>query len=429
MTARPSRRHRGLVLVLLALIALATFPFVSTAIHVAAADQITVNIDEANSDFPNGVTFKLDAEGQRKISRIELLYRTADSETLNLEVPDFKPAKNIDLTHPLDLRINFEPAGIDITYHWRLIDDRGNALETEPKTLLWFDNRFDWQSVSSADVTVYAYNQNTAFSNIILESAQRTVDRLKVEYDVDPVKPIRIWVYNSGRDYAKTQPINGIEWSGGSAPIGLDLIHAVVGEGNKREVARIIPHEVSHQMLYQATENPFNNPPLWFDEGLAVLNQEVGKDDFAAVVRDAAAKGRLFSVRALSSNFPYDAADAHLAYAESHEIIRFIIAQFGEDKLRAIILAFREGVSHDDALRMGIGIDTDELDRRWKASLNYPGDQPRATGTTRDSSDWSDFVGIGLASGTLVLVIALLVVGLFRLSTHRRPRQRPAHLG
>ncbi|MEA2582036.1 MAG: hypothetical protein QOF33_121, partial [Thermomicrobiales bacterium] len=121
--------------------------------------------------------------------------------------------------------------------------------------------------------------------------------------------------------------------------------------------------------------------------------------------------------------------DAHLAYAESYEIIRFIIAQFGEDKLRAIILAFREGVSHDDALRTGIGIDTDELDQLWKASLNYPGDQPRATGTTRDSSDWSNFVGTGLASGTLVLVIALLVVGLFRLSTHRRPRQRPAHLG
>ncbi len=141
------------------------------------------------------------------------------------------------------------------------------------------------------------------------------------------------------------------------------------------------------------------------------------------MVENAAEKGRLFSIRALNSNFPYDPADASLAYAESYSIVRFIIDEFGEDKLATIIAAYREGVSHDEALVKTIGVDIDELDRLWKERLDYPGDQPRGTGTTRDDpSRWTDFFSTGLASGALVLVFVLLIAGFFRFFAARRPR-------
>ena len=68
-------------------------------------------------------------------------------------------------------------------------------------------------------------------------------------------------------------------------------------EGGTREVGRVIPHEVSHQLLYQATKNPFNSPPTWLDEGLAVSNQESGNEDSPALLKDATEKGHLFSIR------------------------------------------------------------------------------------------------------------------------------------
>jgi hypothetical protein len=429
MSARPVTVLRGVRLIVLLLLTLALVPFAPALHRAQAADPISVTTDEASLDFPNGIDFKLDAQGDRKIQRIELLYQAADLETLNLEVPDFKPAKHVDLTHQLDFRVNYEPSGIDITYHWRLTDDQGNITETDPKTLLWSDNRFEWQPVTSHDVTVYGYRNNDAFDKIILDSAQSTVDRLKLTYGVETVTPIRIWVYNSKKDFSATQQGNSSEWIAGTAYPQLHVILAILPEGNKQEVGRVVPHEISHQLLYQATRNPFNGPPTWLDEGLAVFNQDNGNEDFPAMVNDAAEKGHLFSIRALNSNFPYDAADATLAYAESYSIVQFIIATYGEDKLATVIAAYRDGLSHDEALRRGIGVDIDKLDRLWKESLDYPGNKPRATGTTRETSRWTDFFGSGLASGTLIIVIVLLVVGLFRLTSTRRVGHHAPRLG
>ena len=109
-------------------------------------------------------------------------YRAADRETLNLEIPAFKKGTHVELTHELDFRVNYQPSGIDITYFWRLTDDQGAVVETDEQTLLWYDNRFEWESETSSDVTVYSYRDNQAFAKIILDSAQSTVDRLKVEF-------------------------------------------------------------------------------------------------------------------------------------------------------------------------------------------------------------------------------------------------------
>lgn len=429
MSGRPRVDLRGFSLVGLLFIALALLPVTPVSYRARAATAITVTTDEATSDFPNGIDFKLEARGDRPIQRIELLYRVADLETLNLEVPAFTPAQHVALTHQLDFRVNFQPSGIDVTYHWRLVDDQGNLTETDAKTLLWSDNRFTWQAVSSQDVTVYGYRNNDTFDKIVLNSAQSTVDKIKVTYGVENVTPIRIWVYNSKKDFTATQQGNSSDWVAGTAFPQLHVILAILPEGNQREVGRVVPHEISHQLLYQATKNPFNGPPTWFDEGLAVLNQDNGNEDFPAMVKDAAAKGHLFSIRALNSNFPYDPADAALAYAESYSVVRFIIETYGQDKLAAIIAAYRDGVSHDEALRRGIGVDLNELDRLWKQSLNYPGDKPRTTGTTRDTSQWTDDVGTGFAGAALVTVIGLLAVRTSRITSSRRLRHHVSRLG
>lgn len=397
---------------------------------VSAADTITIVKNEAVPDFPNGLIFTLqaDAARDRQIDKVELLYRAADRETLNLEIPAFKKGANVEVTHELDFRVNFQPTGIDITYFWRLTDDQGTVVETDEQTLLWYDNRFEWESLTSADVSVYSYRQNQAFAQIILDSAQSTVDRLRSEFGLETVAPIRIWVYNSGKDFASAQQGNSSEWIAGTAYPQLHVILAVLPEGNKQEVGRVVPHEISHQMLYQATENPFNAPPTWLDEGFAVRNQDTGNDDDQAMVENAAEKGQLFSVRALNSNFPYDPTDSVLAYAESFSIVNFLIDTYGEDTFATLIAAYRTGVSHDEAMKLATGIDLDELDRLWKENLNYPGDQPRSAGTSTSSSGWDQIIGPGLASGSLILLAILVIVGVFRISARRRHPHPLEHL-
>lgn len=408
-TAGPLFRSLAVVIVLVVLARALMAPS-------AAAQGVTVTTNAATSNFPDGIELKLEADSAEPITHIELLYQTADLETLNLAVPDFQPGTHVEITHLLDFRLNYQPSGVDITYRWRFTDDQGVVTETAPTSLLWSDNRFDWQTVSSDNVTVYAYNQNEAFNKIILDSAQSTVDRLSKEFGVQQTAPIRIWVYNSQRDFEATQQGNSSHWVAGTAYPQLHVILAILPEGNKREVGRVIPHEISHQLLNQATKNPFNAPPTWLDEGLAVFNQDNGNEDFPAMVENAAEKGHLFSIRALNSSFPYDAADAALAYAESYSVVRFILDRYGEAGLAAVIRAYPQGVSHDDALRMGIGVDIDELDRLWKESLNYPGDTPRGAGSTQPvsgtgSAGNDDFpIGLGLAAAAVICALLLGLV-------------------
>jgi len=392
------------------------------------AAAMSVAQSGATEHFPQGFTFTLTADAPAGFKQVQLLYTTAGEETLNLALPPFSPGPHIQISYPLDLQTNYLPPGVDLTYHWRLTDSAGNVLETPPQSVLWEDTRFNWSSVHTSQVTVYTYAGDADFANYMLNMSQQTIDKLQPLYGVSHSRPIRIWVYNSTQDFAGSQAPNSETWIAGASYPGLYLVLAIIPDGNKSEAGRIIPHETSHQVLFQATQNPFNLTPTWLDEGLAVSNQLTGTAGMAATVQEAAAQGRLFSIRALNSAFPYDPNDATLAYAESLSIVTFINHHFGPAKMAALIAVYRQGVSYEQAIQEALGVTQAQLDQEWKASLGYKGDSGTSGGLASDRHGGSPIFGDGalgdLASGALIMaVVALLGVagGLFALRRVRHP--------
>ncbi len=138
----------------------------------------------------------------------------------------------------------------------------------------------------------------------------------------------------------------------------------------------MIPHEVSHLILDQATENPWNSPPNWLDEGLAVYNQETPDSDLPGILDEAVDDGELIPVRALSSSFPVDPDQAYLSYAESHSIVTYIIEELGESELAELIAIFREEVSYDEAVERALGMSVEELDAELEGMARLRGRQP-----------------------------------------------------
>ncbi len=172
-------------------------------------------------------------------------------------------------------------------------------------------------------------------------------------------------------------PPNSAEWIGGQAHPDLGLIVTGIqpGSGAAAEIRRVIPHEISHLLLYQATKNPYGGPSHWLDEGLAVYNQESPDASLKPILERAVKGGALLPVRALNSNFPLDPNEARLSYAESVSLVEFIIARYGDAKLGELLRSFRDELSYDEALRRTLGVDADGLDREWKASIGYGGDR------------------------------------------------------
>src|SRR6185312_736627 len=111
------------------------------------------------------------------------------------------------------------------------------------------------------------------------------------------------------------------------------------GSDPMSEIERILSHEAVHLIVHQATENPFNEPPPWLDEGLATYYQAVADPRFGPVLQHAVSSGTLIPIKALNSSFPDDANQALQSYAESESIVNFILKTKGNDGMSALLHA------------------------------------------------------------------------------------------
>jgi hypothetical protein len=383
----------------------------------------------AKPEFPNRIVFTLKAEADVEIREARLFYRPAQAEITNLSQAEVTPGRAIDLTHNVDMRTRYLPPGLDIVYYWSLTDAQGQSHDTAPQTFLYQDGRYAWRSLTGGQVTIYYYAGNEDFGRDLLDTALRTIARLGQRFGVAGNDPIHIVVYGSTRDFAQSLPPNSAEWIGGQAHPDLGLIVTGIqpGGGAAAEIRRIIPHEVSHLLLYQATTNPYGGPSHWLDEGLAVYNQESPDTTLKPLLDRAVKSGALLPVRALNSNFPLDPNEARLSYAESVSIVEFIIAKYGDAKLGELLRSFRDELSSDEALLRTLGVDTDGLDREWKASLKYGGDKAGAEiGPVAPTATPLDrllpLLGVALPIAALLLV----VLGALTIRWLRGPRPLPA---
>jgi Peptidase MA superfamily len=384
------------------------------------AGSAVVKRDEVKPDFPKGLTFTFEATATQPITRVDLLYRATIEETLSLSQPTVKPGTDVSLTQTVDLETAGVPPGIGLLYHWRIYEADGGLTETPEKPVAWTDTRFNWTTLQGQDVTVYAYNNDQSFNQAVLDRAEQTIASLATDFGARPKRPIRIWVYNSANDFSGALAPNSEPWIAGAAFPWYGLILAILPDGDMSEVARIIPHEMSHQVLFAATENPFGGTPAWLDEGLAVYNQIGGKTQYPAIVKLALAHDALPSIRALNGQFPYDTQQALVAYAESLSVVTFILDHWKQEGMAKLIAAFREGTTPDDAVKQALGVDLDQLNEQWRA---WVAQQPAPGAGIVGPFGEGDFGAGGPPPGALAMGAAALLAIVAGAVAARRTRR------
>lgn len=340
-----------------------------TAVSYAQSD-IQVIASSAQPDFPNLITFSVTAESSAaRITEIELLYGATRSDTFTVVPTTFDGGQQVKAQHVLDTQIYNLPPGIDLTYRWVIRDAAGNELETPLQELVYHDDRFPWQQLTERGVTIYWYEGDAAFGNELMQTATRTLDRLQQEIGAVVKDPIKIYAYANIRDMRSVLAQNEVEWVGGFAQPGLGLVVVTIEEGNLVEARRLIPHELSHQVLHQAVDNPYGGLPLWFDEGLAVYNQETANRDFPLMVELAARTDQLIPLEALAASFPADPERARLSYAQSYSMVDYISKIYGTEKLRDLVATFHDATPVEEAIPQVLGLSIDALDEAWRKTL------------------------------------------------------------
>lgn len=364
-------RHRVVAITLALLLflqgagGLAMQPAAPAALAVTTETEVT---------FPEGMTFTATiplGNGGVAVETVQILYRIASDPTLNLEVvsPGDYALEDGSLRVEtfVDFLTGFVPLGVELTYSWEVMLADGSVIETADEVAQWRDTRFEWDVLTSDQVRLYTYDTGDEFAGMMLERSQATIDDLERTYGLDAIPPLSIWVYPSYEDFRGTLQGNSREAIAGVTYPGMDAMVVIVPDGDEREFGRVVPHEISHQVLFAATQNAYSHPPLWFDEGMATHTQIGGTDNYAGMVANAHADGALFDIQSLESSFPFQPQEATLAYASSWSMIAYIEERWGPEGIARLIDAFANGLPIDAAVPTALGISLDELNDAWKA--------------------------------------------------------------
>ncbi len=396
----------------------------------APLSALQVKEQDAAPHFPDSVDFTLKTSGF-EANRAELNYQlVGDAVTVGVGADMSGPTDSVDTSVQLDLRTDYIPPGAEVNYYWRLTSPDGETTDTPVKSFQMEDEGFSWRTLTDVKnrVRIHWYNGNSAFGQKLLDTATEALDRLEGEIGATLTRQAEIWIYGNSDDLFYALPLHQPEWVGGQAYPDLAVVLAAIpnDESADSETKRTVPHELSHLVLYQATENPYNSPPAWLDEGLAVHNQEADAGFEEDALRQAAEQGTLIPLKALSGSFGADEQEALLAYAESGSVVDFILSEprYGKDKLAKTVAAFKDGVTYDDALEAGLGVTTDELDEQWRDSLPYqvlpPGSAPSGVGATPAWVMPLVYSALGVVAG---LFVAGGIVTVWVIAKRRRARR------
>jgi hypothetical protein len=341
---------------------------------VQASSQLSVLSHSAVMDFPTSLTFSISAQSDVDINDIRLHYRINRTELVRITSEiylQFTPAKTVATEWVWDMRkTGGLPPGSSLDYWWTLADASGNSLQTSPTRVLISDDRYDWRSLTEGEVTLYWYEGDASFSGELMATTQDVLTHLDEEAGAALENPVSIYIYANSEDLRGSM-IFPQEWTGGVAftRYGIVIIGIGTSPSDIEWGKRAIAHELTHLVIHQVTLNPYNSLPTWLDEGLAMNSEGPLQSYFANILSQANNEGTLFSVRSLASPFPADTNESLLAYAQSYELVRFLLDEYGEEKMFELLNTFKQGAGYDEALNRIYGFDMDGLDALWKASF------------------------------------------------------------
>ena len=349
----------------------------SLALPVLVAAQGPIRVLDQNVEtvFRDIITFKISLESDSKITEARLLYRVAGRTATARGDAEFEPGTRVEASFTIDQKKDYLPPGTELEYWWKITDEAGDTLKTEAQSLVYMDERHNWQELSSDRLTLYWYEGGKDLGQALFDQANKTLDQIETEAGVKVKMPVKIFIYGNYTDLHDAIAVGSQEWTGGQAFTEQGVVVIGVSPSDLSYGLIATPHELTHLVIHQATTNPFGDIPRWLDEGLAVyMSGELDADwrGYRSLVARSSEQGKLMTLQTLSSSFPADSDQAELAYAQSGLVVEFVIKHYGKEAMAKLLEVFSNGSLYDDALKEALGVDTWGLDSAWRQSIGAP---------------------------------------------------------
>ncbi len=233
---------------------------------------------------------------------------------------------------------------------------------------------FDWKVVQSEHCDVYFYEGGEEIAQFAAETAEKAYKSIAKDflYDLPPGDRITIVTYKSHNDFEQTNVSMGQpeESVGGFTEFFKNRV-VVPYEGSYEDFRHVVHHELTHAMLLKMLFGSGIQSivagitraqlPLWFIEGIAEYESRYGWDvESDMFIRDATISGYLPPIENLGG---------FLNYKGGQSVIYYIAKRYGRQKIGEIMHKLRTTRNTSRAFKLAIGIDLEELSKRWHKSL------------------------------------------------------------
>jgi Peptidase MA superfamily len=160
------------------------------------------------------------------------------------------------------------------------------------------------------------------------------------------------------------------------------------------DLAETLRHELTHIALDEAVAG--HHIPRWFDEGLAIHESGEFWGKRFRVLWDATVGHRLLSLAALDRGFPADGSEVSVAYAESADVVRFLMRDDDRARFGSLVERVRAGAPFDRALEDAYDTDLRKLEYEWREEASHRfGLVPMLTG---GGALWTLMAGLSLVA-------------------------------
>ena len=250
----------------------------------------------------------------------------------------------------------------------------------------------------------------------LVEHADEWKAQLASDFGQDVLaRPLEVRVARTWDDMAALVPhglgvpayASGVTYGGPTRLVVLTLTAPTGGDATDLET--VFRHELSHVALEDAVEDGTGRAgpgvPRWFNEGLAIHESGELALTRMRTLWDATLFRQLLPFSELDRAFGDAPAREELAYAESADVVRFLLRGKERQRFVSFVERLRAGVPFERALGDAYGTDVRKLEYEWR----------------EDCAKRNTFAPM-LASGSFIWVLAFgaLVLG------YRRRRQQTA---
>lgn len=350
----------------------------------AQADgEIQVVEQRAESDFPNGIKFFVEARSPDEIDDIRVFFKKlGQSSRSAYRTVDFQPGTDVQGESAIQSGRSGEyiPPGTRIAYSFEIHDKSGRVLHTEDQVFVYLDNRFDWKTISRGLITLYYYD-NQEKAQQMLDAAGQTLDHMGPILGIEPTDPLHIVTYDNYDDMKVALPFRSQATSEQLITQGTAFTdeRVLLVHGGDPEYLGTTSHEFTHLLVADAAGRAIAKVPSWLNEGLAEYANIEPSNQYDVYLAQAIASGQ---VRPLwfQGTFSGTPRDIIVAYGQGKSVVNFMITTYGGEKMAELIKALKKTFDIDAALEQVYGFNQYGLDAAWRKSkgievLPPPADQ------------------------------------------------------